>query len=117
MFTENWGGKIDIASELDGSVRNTGVPRYLYAPVPTHSHSLKLMRLPCWVVDLCRGLQDKHLRVLEKGKFPLSTNADEKDQGVYILTRFTKVGFDHPPFFHFGASGARLTHRGGSGGA
>jgi HAD superfamily hydrolase (TIGR01509 family) len=66
LVPENWGGKIDIASELDGSVRNTGVPRYL-------------------------GLHDKHLRVLEKGKFPLSTNADEKDQGVYILTRFTKT--------------------------
>jgi hypothetical protein len=37
------------------------------------------------------------LRVLEKGKFPLSTNADEKDQGVYIVTRFTKV--DHLPYF------------------
>lgn len=59
------------------------------------------MRLPRWVDGLCRGLHDKHLRVLEKGKFPLSTNADEKDQGVYILTRFTKVGFDHLPYFSF----------------
>jgi len=38
-----------------------------------------------------RGLQDKHLRVLEKGTFPLSINADPKDQGVYLMARFTKV--------------------------
>jgi len=69
LIPENWSGRIDICSEVDGSVRNRGVPRYI-------------------------GLQDKHLRVLEKGTFPLSINADPKDQGVYLMARFTKASIE-----------------------
>ncbi len=93
ILPENWSGRLRIRSELDGTVENTGVPRYRGLAsrhlVPVEAHSLD----PTTVLLVVETNQS-HIRIGEAARTRLFRNGAHVDEGRTVIEEPGRIGHE-----------------------
>jgi alpha,alpha-trehalase len=75
LVAENWSGRLEVASGLDGNVRNCGVPRYA-ALDSVHLALVRADRPTDDVISLVVETNQSHVRIAEAARMRLRLNSE-----------------------------------------
>jgi trehalose/maltose hydrolase-like predicted phosphorylase len=93
IVPENWSGRLRVRSELDGTVENTGVPRYRELNgrhlVPVEARSLDTA-----AVLLVVETSQSHIRIAEASRTRLFRNAARADANPAVIGAAGRIGHE-----------------------
>jgi trehalose/maltose hydrolase-like predicted phosphorylase len=93
IVPENWSGRLRVRSELDGTVENTGVPRYRQLP-SRHLVPIEARSLDTAAVLLVVETSQSHIRIAEAARTRLFRNGACVDQDPAVIGERGRVGHE-----------------------
>ena len=93
IVPENWSGRLRVRSELDGTVENTGVPRYRQLP-SRHLVPIEARSLDTAAVLLVVETSQSHIRIAEAARTRLFRNGARVDQDPAVIGERGRVGHE-----------------------
>ena len=93
ILPENWSGRLRIRSELDGTVENTGVPRYR-GLATRHLVPIEARSLDPATVLLVVETSQSHIRIGEAARTRLFRNGAQLDDGRSVIEEPGRIGHE-----------------------
>ncbi len=93
ILPENWSGRLRIRSELDGTVENTGVPRYR-GLATRHLVPIEARSLDPATVSLVVETSQSHIRIGEAARTRLFRNGAQLDDGRSVIEEPGRIGHE-----------------------
>ncbi|MGO9162766.1 MAG: glycoside hydrolase family 65 protein [Streptosporangiaceae bacterium] len=91
IVPENWSGQLRVRSELDGTVQNTGVPRYREL-ASRHLVPIEARSLDATAVLLVAETSQSHIRIAEAARTRFFRNGAHADQDIATVGGPGRIG-------------------------
>ena len=93
IVPENWSGRLRVRSELDGTVENTGVPRY-HQLASRHLVPVEARSLDDAAVLLVVETSQSHIRIAEAARTRLFRNGARVDEDPAVIGEPGRIGHE-----------------------
>ena len=93
IVPENWSGRLRIRAGLDGTVENTGVPRYREL-ASRHLLPVEARSLGAAAVLLVVETSQSHIRIAEAARVRIFRNGSQVDQDLAVIGEPGRIGHE-----------------------